>query len=119
MMRLILILATTPAWGASMEYCHPYADAIVRMTAPVWGQDPDVEAYVAARAYSTCLNADEPPGVPFVMGVTAEAPGTVPATDSPHVEACRAGWPRSYDEATGTVRRNGRGKRVPCPIGDK
>lgn len=106
----------TFAHAADMDYCHRYASGLTQVLRSAVA-DLDIEQYAADRAYSTCLNRDESPQLPFVPGVTEAPQGTVPATDGPAwIERCKKKY-RTFDEATGTViRRNHHGVRARCPL---
>jgi hypothetical protein len=131
---LIALLLGLPAEvrAASPEYCAPYADALKVIVVPLTGgivvsaggKDRDLADFLRDRAYSTCLNADEPPVIKFITGITDEPPGTAPATGpvtpevtSDHDVWCRKHFPKSFDPDTGMVktRSHGKWKVIPCP----
>jgi len=68
---------STPAFGASMEYCRPYAAQAAEM----------LMKYVWLRAYTSCLNYDEEPKLPTSQATLFQLipppPGSVPATAAP------------------------------------
>jgi hypothetical protein len=80
-MKMWIVAATmtlsAPAFGASMEYCRPYAAQTAEM----------LMKYVWLRAYTNCLNAEEDPKLPSsqatLFRLIPPAPGSVPATDTP------------------------------------
>jgi len=116
----VAMLMATPVFGASIDYCKPYAAQTTEM----------MVKYLWLRAYSSCLNADEEPQVspatqeslikliPAEPKIPGPPPGSVAATefDPEWVAQCKKEY-HTFSEKDGTViRRGGRGKRVKCPI---
>lgn len=108
------LLTCTPAFGASMDYCRPYAAQTAEM----------LMKYVWLRAYSSCLNSDEDPALPTsqaslfqLIPAPPPAPGSVPATgfDPKWVTECKKYY-RTFQESDGTVIRKGSKRRVLCPV---
>lgn len=126
------VLASSPAGAAEANICRPYARQIADL----------VIKFTWFRAYTICLNSDEPPAVP-VTALEALSLVEVRPPDDPPVPPARperperpigksgfpagsAGWlawckryyPRSFSAADGSViqpadRR--RHTRSPCP----
>jgi hypothetical protein len=135
---LALCLYATGAYGASMDYCRPYAAQTSQL----------LVTYAWNRAYTYCLNQDIDPLVPEtregafdiisptpatpIPPMRAERVGDVPATGpldtettgesgfTPHSKEwdayCKKHWPASFRAKDGTVIRHGsKRKRTPCP----
>lgn len=124
-----LLLAASPVGAADPDYCRPYAAQLSqRLITYVWN-----------RAYTTCLNEDEPPALPltneegwkiifdkFVQAQPIETKGLAdkPATEKPVVVVngdaawrarCASNF-RSWDPKTQTViPYHGKRQRCPCP----
>lgn len=123
----VLLGLAKAARAADAEYCRVYAREFLRVAVAAAAPDAKLKAYLQARAWTRCLNADIAPTLPLVDGtVLALPPGTIPAgerVEAPATsslqpagaEACRRAY-RSFDPATGTVIRRGSKRRVPCPL---
>jgi len=118
----LLVGQANPAHGASPIYCAIYADGFAKIIRAAV-DDSDVSRWERDRAYTTCLNKDENPTLPFIVGITdmpVEMQGTAPATkklvDPDRLKSCRENY-RSLRESDMTVvPRGSRGRRVPCPL---
>jgi hypothetical protein len=109
------LLTCTPAFGASVEYCKPYAASTTEM----------LVKYVWLRAYTSCLNADEEPKLSpatqealiQMMPVEPKTPEVAPEKpkfSAAWIAECRKYY-RTFRESDGTVIRRGSKRRVLCP----
>src|SRR4029450_9306902 len=112
------LLTCTTAFGASVEYCKPYAAQTTEM----------LIKYMWLRAYTSCLNSDEDPRptpatqesliklmpVEPVEPVEPEAVPAKPKFSPAWIADCRHHY-RSFRESDGTVIRRGSKRRVLCP----
>jgi len=141
------LMAYALAHGAEMSTCHAFAnrasaEALRRLLGMSF-VDVSVGRFMYRKAYSMCLNADEPPEMTFTAeeqpivdgAIPTPAPvprpepaGSVPATDKitaepapPDLSAaykkCAAAHPRGYRASDHTFTKLTRGKwlRALCP----
>lgn len=111
------LLTCTPAFGASVEYCKPYAAQTTEM----------LIKYIWLRSYTSCLNSDvEPKLTPAtqesliklmpipVQPEVPEAAPEKPKFSAAWIAECRKYY-RTFRESDGTVIRRGSKRRVLCP----
>lgn len=132
---LAFVLGTAPVWGASMDYCRPFAAQVSQA----------LVTYAWNRAYTYCLNQDEDPAIPDMEGILKIVVPTLPVIPVPRPEvgdvpatgpdelltpdlspathsaewnkACHKRYPASFRKKDGTVIPYGRShKRVLCPL---
>lgn len=126
---LAVLFAYRAAFGASAEYCGPYAANTMDL----------LLNYMRSLAYTSCINSDDDPAlaktpqdalksiVPIELllpkkpdKVAADPPAprlgrSGYAVNSPEwIAYCTKYWPASFDRKSGTVIKTGH-KRIPCP----